>query len=345
MAHCPKIRRGMVALVAGLACHGEGKVGGIPRVELDPHPVMAREVAPVRPISPESDGEGFAGAANVRFDGERMLVLENRNSRMVVFDRELRPIAYIGRPGAGPGELRGIYGLAVWNGEYAITEVNNGRISVFGSDGTFRRTVNLGNGFTQVGYGPDGTLYVSAYDRRNYLMAVDREGIARPFAERPWDLYPAELAVPAPLLQDPTAFALTDSGTVHVYDADLGALVKYGTDGLRVLERRLPRRVLDGLEEYDRLSMQDFGGSGRGARPKVTGFSATDDGRLLLLFPSIDGVFGVLVNAATYRAALLEWGPGTDPQLAGSEGVIHRGVFYRLTADEIRTFQLEPSDR
>jgi hypothetical protein len=334
----------MLALVAALACRGEGRVGDIPRVELDPQPVIAREIAPVRPISPEPDGQGFAGAANVRFDGERMLVLENRNSRIVVFDREFRPIAFIGRPGAGPGELRGIYGLAVWNGEYAVTEVNNGRLSVFGADGAFRRIVNLGNGFTQVAYGPDGTLYVSAYDRRNYLMAIDREGIARPLAERPWDLYPDRVLASARLLEDPTSFAVTDSGTVHVYDADLGALVKYGPDGRRVLVRRLPQRVLDALTEYDRLSMQDFGGSGHGARPRLTAFSATEDGSLLLLFPPIEGVFGLLVDATTYRTRLLEWGAGTDPTLAGSEGVIHHGVFYRLTADEIRTFRLELLD-
>ena len=81
MSHCPGFGCGMLALVAALGCRGEGKLGGIPRAEVDPNPVIAREIAPLRPISPETDGEGFAGAANVRFDGERMLVLENRNSR------------------------------------------------------------------------------------------------------------------------------------------------------------------------------------------------------------------------------------------------------------------------
>ena len=76
----------------------------------------------------------------------------------------------------------------------------------------------------------------------------------------------------------------------------------------------------------------------------MTAFSATDGGSLLLLFPPTDGVCGLLVDATTYRTKLLQWGAGTDPKLAGSDGVIHRGVFYRLTADEIRTFRLEPGD-
>jgi hypothetical protein len=345
MSNIPAIGRGLpAALVVIVGCWGRDRARAAPQAELDGTPVIAREAAPVRPISPESDGEGFAGAADLRFDGERMLVLENGNSRVVVFDREFRPIAHIGRGGAGPGEMRGIYGLAVWNGEYAITEVNNGRISVFGADGTFRRTILLANGFTQVSYGPDGTLYVSAYDQRNYLLAIDRQGVARPFAERPWDLYPDDVLASPVLPGGPVWLAVTDSGTVHVYDPDLGALVKFGPDGRRIMARRLPGAVFDGLMDLDRLVRRDFGGSGRDARPQVTSFSATDDGRLVLLFPAIDGMFGLLVDAGTYRAKPVRWGAGTDRQLAGYGGVVHNGMFYRLTSDDVRIFRLEPAD-
>jgi hypothetical protein len=332
-----------VLLLAG--CRAGDRLGApLPRVEFDPTPVIAHEVLLERPISAESDGGGFARAADIRFDGDRLVVLENGNSRLVVLDSTFRPIALIGRPGAGPGELRGIYGLAIWNGEYAVTEVNNGRLSVFGADGAFRRIINLGNGFTQVAYGPDGTLYVSAYDRRNYLMAIDREGIARPFAERPWDLYPREVLASPPLLEDPASFAVTDSGTAHVYDAEIGALIKYGPDGRRLMAQRLPARVLDWLTEHSALILSDFGGSAKDARPQVTAFSATDDGRLLLLFPAHDGMFGLLVDASTYRTRPLRWGAGIDPQLAGAGGVVHGGRFYRLGSDEIRVFQLESPD-
>jgi len=326
------------ALLVG-CWRGDGSA--LPTVDVDPGPIVAHEVVLKRPVSPESDGWGFARAAAVRFDGDRMLVLENGNSRLVVFDSAFRPLTYIGRPGAGPGELRGIYGLAVWEGEYAITEVNNGRISVFGADGAFRRIVLLPNGFTQVGYGPGGTLYVSAYDQRNYLLAIDRAGIARPFAERPWDLYPDAVLV-TPLLPGGSVwFAITDGGVVHVYDPQLGALVKFGPDGRRLTARRLPAALLDALTKHAALAERDFGGSGRGALPQVTSFSATDDGRLLLLFPAHEGMFGLLVDATTYRTRPLRWAPGTDPQLAGFGGVVHRGRFYRLASDEIRVFQLD----
>jgi hypothetical protein len=232
-------------------------------------------------------------------------------------------------------------GLAVWRDEYAITEVQNGRISVFGVDGTFQRNVLLPNGFTRVAYGPDGTLYVSAYDQRNYLLAIDREGIARPFAERPWDLYPEAVLAAPRLPGGEVDFAVTTDGLVHVYDAHLGALVKFGPDGRRISARRLPATVLDGLARSQALVERDFGGSGRNALPTITSFSATDDHRLLLLFPAIDDVFGLLVDAGTYHTRLLRWATKTEPPLAGAIGVVHRGRFYRLTSDEIRVFQLE----
>jgi hypothetical protein len=326
-----------------IGCRGGiGRRETIPPVGFDPAPIVAREVRLARPISPEADGAGFARAATMGFDGDRMLVLEIANSRLVIFDSTFRPIATIGRPGAGPGELRGVLGLAVWNGEYAITEVNNGRISVFARDGTFRRVIPLPNGFTEVGYAPDGALYVSAYDQRDYLLAIDRDGIARPFAERPWELYSDDVLSSTLLPGGPVKFAVTDSGTVHVYDAELGALIKYSPGGRRLAARRLPSPVIDWLTERSALVMKDFGGSARNARPRVTGLSATDDGRLLLTFPAKDGMFGLLVEAASYRTRPLRWASGTDPQLAGFAGVVHRGRFYRLGSDDVRVFQLEP---
>lgn len=326
-----------------VACSRGTSAVTIPEADSDPSPLIAHEVALERPISPEPDGGGFARAIDVRFQDDRMLVLEVANSRVVVFDSAFHPIQFIGRSGSGPGELRGIYGLAVWQDEYAVTEVNNGRISVFGAEGKFRRNVLLPNGFTQVAYGLDGTLYVSAYDQRNYLLAIDRDGIARPFAERPWDLYPDDVLAAPRLPGEEVWLATTADGMAHVYDPHLGALVKFGPDGRRLTARRLPEAVLKGLTKRAALVERDFGGSGRNALPKITSFSATDDDRLLLLFPAIDGVFGLLVDAKTYHSRSLRWASGTDPQLAGGRGVIHRGLFYRLTMDGIRIFQLESS--
>jgi hypothetical protein len=324
-----------------VACSHAGSDPTIPAIDLDPKPLLASEIKLEEPISPEPDGGGFARAMDLGFAGDKLLVLENANSRIVVFDSTFHPIRFIGRPGAGPGELRGVYALAVWNGQYAVTEIGNGRVSEFGADGRFHRSVLLPNGFTQLAYGPDGTLYVSAYDQRNYLLAIDREGIARPFAERPWDLYPEEVLAASRLREESVDLAVTDGGLVHVYDPYLGALVEFGPDGQRLATRRLPASVLDGLSKTQALTERDFGGSGRHALPTITSFTATDDDRLLLLFPAIDGLFGLMVDASTYHAWALRWGPGADPRLAGFGGVVHRGRFYRLGFDELRVFQLE----
>lgn len=323
------------------ACGGTAADGAIDLV-LEDAALVARESVLAVPISSEDDEFGFARAADLVFDGDRMLVLENGNDRIVRFDETLRPEAYFGREGAGPGELRGTTALAVWQDLYAVSEGTNGRISIFRSDGKFVRAVPVPHGFTEVQWGPDGRLLVSSYDARNYLLAGDTAGPWRPFAERPWDLYPEQLQAGfRPIVYGYVKFAAARDGTVHVYDNVLGSLVEFAPSGERLAVRRLPRRIRDGLAKHRALVLGDFGGDGRGARPEITDLSITDDGRLFLLFPNV-GAIGLLVDLQTNRARAIEWPPDADQRYGGFAGVIRNSLFFRHSSDDVRIFKLIP---
>lgn len=328
-------------LCGALACTGSGDAAS-PGIRLIDPPFLVREIELTSPFSSERDEMGFAMASAVGVHQNRVIVLETANDRLVVFDERRQPVGYIGREGAGPGELRGAVDLAVWQDEYAVVEINNARVSVFGADGSFIRSFGVPNGFTPIAYGPDGTIYVNAYDGRNYLLAADRQGTLRPFGERPWELY-AEPFLEAPASQAGDRFflAVTDSGIVYVYDHILGALVSLDSAGRRIGIQHLPRKIVEGLVQQSRAVRQDFGGAARSATAGITDLSLADDGRLLLLFPNV-GAIGLLVDPADSSAQEIRWGPGLDPRFGGFSGLVRGDTLYRLSSDNLRLFRLAP---
>jgi hypothetical protein len=330
-----------LALTAGalLACGGGDS---IPVVRTTAPALLALEIDLAEPVSSEGDGLGFALAGAVEVRAGRLVVLETGNDRVVVFDDRRRPSRYIAHGGSGPGEIRGAVGLAVWRHEYAVVEVNNARVSVFDTSGAFIRSFGVPNGFSNIAYGPDGTIYVNAYDRENYLLAARRDGGLRPFARRPVDLYPADvMASPVSRISGYVHFTVTPDGVVHAYDAILAALVAFDTTGRRIGLRRIPPWIAEGLRDHAALVARDFGGDGTGAPASITDLSVTDDGKLLLLFYNL-GAIGLLVDPRTYQAQEIRWGPGVDPKLAGFGGVVRGDVFYRLSSDDLRLFRLVP---
>lgn len=331
-------RLSALALAAAWGC-GARPSADVPAMELDGPPLEAAEIVLPEPVSSENDGFGFAVATDLRFQGNRLVVLETGNDRLVVFDEHLRATGYIGREGAGPGELRGAVGLAAWNDEYAVVEVNNARVTVFDASGAYLRSFHVPNGFSNLDYGRDGTIYVAAYDGRNYLLAADRRGTLRPFGERPWELYPDRmLAAPVPRVEGYVHFAVSGTG-VYVYDPVLGALVGFDARGAWTGVCALPDHVRRGLVERAALVSRDFGGDGRRARPSITDMSVADDGRLLLLFPNV-GAIGLLVDPVSCRGRAIEWAPEVDRHLGGFIGLVREGVLYRLSSDDLRLFRL-----
>lgn len=337
-----------LALMTIVACSGRGDDAGREMPIASVH-LIATDTALGRVVSPEGDAFGFAGAMDLRFLHDSLLVLENGNGRIVVFGPDWRPARAFGHEGAGPGELAGAISMDVWRDRIAVSEINNVRVSIFRSDGTFLRSVSVPTGYTQVAYAPDGTLFVNAMDEKDYLLAVDSTGLKRPFGERPRDLYSQEERErPRASVVATELFVVDPKGYVHVYDKRIGALVRFHPSGRRTGVAYLPADLRDKLRQRDELTRRDFGGSGAGAVPGATDLTLTDTGQLLLLFPGVDGEFGLLIDPGTLHATELRWAPvewGLTPGKSGGTGVIHRGVLYRAIGDEVTASALQPAER
>jgi hypothetical protein len=311
-------------------------------IAIEPPALLAQEIRLPEPVSSESDGMGFAQASAVLFHGGRLAVLETGNDRLVLFDRDYRPVGHIGRPGAGPGELRAPVAVAARADQYAIMEGNNGRVSLFDTAGAFLRSFPVPNGFSNIGFGPSGVIYVNAHDGRNFLFSMSEDGAFRPFGERPWHRYPDRmLQAPTPRVGGYIHFAVADSGTVFVYDPVIAAIVAFDTLGRQTALRLLPGHVAERLSARAALVARDFGGDGRGAPANITDLSLTTDGRLLLMF-STTGVVGLVIETGTWTAREIRWAAGVDPRLSGFGGVLRNDTLYRQSADDLRLFLLTP---
>lgn len=336
------------AVFALSACNRvSGSSDGVPVLELDQPPLVAIAVTLAHPVSPENDGWGFAFPVDIALDGDDLLVLENGNSRIVVFDRAYRAERTIGGDGAGPGEMRGVLRMDARAGRYAVSEVTNKRISVFDSKGGFVRSVPVEDGSKPFALGPDGTLYTNSTSPEHYLLVIDRAGGRRPFARRRTDRYPA------PLLEGgrrsrrlaDNLVAVTDDARVFLYDPVLTAVLEFDRGGRLVREIRLSRRIRDALLEGLRRVYADFGDTRPVYRAPASDLVITPDGDLLLLFGSVDGTFGLLVDPATLAGRALTWSPESEQAtrgIGGAQGVIRDGRFLQVWGDNVHIFSLGP---
>lgn len=113
-------------------------------------------------------GEAFPGylssAEDLAFDRQgRLHVLDRMESRVVVFDPDLRPLRVIGRKGEGPGEMRtpsmGAQTNSVAAGGGLVVVVDGRRrVHVFGSDGGFRTRFESPRSVTDVAITTEGRI-------------------------------------------------------------------------------------------------------------------------------------------------------------------------------------------
>lgn len=110
--------------------------------------------------------------------GGKAFVLDQGNSRLVVFTEGKKLPDFIGKPGEGPGQLDEPAGFCVApGGNIYVADTGNDRIQVFGPDGSYLFGFgNTGGGISRlsapaaVACGPDGLLYIA--DTGNNRIAV-----------------------------------------------------------------------------------------------------------------------------------------------------------------------------
>ncbi|HEX9728484.1 MAG TPA: hypothetical protein VGA37_08275 [Gemmatimonadales bacterium] len=331
---------GFAILALAAACAGDSG----PLIRIDGAPVAAGPNVADGAISPENDGIGFAGAADLGFFDDELVVLENRAERIVFFDEQFRATRWIGHEGAGPGELRGPFRMQVFGQRLAVGEINNKRISVFGRDGTFERSYPVPDGRVAFAFAGDEGFYVVSGMPDYYLQVVNDSGAAHPFGGRPVDQYPPdELTRPRLRGLGRELVAMTPDGSVHVFDQLLGAFVRFGPDGIRQQIAKLPRALLEPLRETYRLVLRDFGRPDDDEVSVANALSVTDDGRLLLLFSPVKDRIGLLVDPADYsgREVLIPPDRGDRGRQRGAgAAALHGGRLYLLRLDEVTVHEL-----
>jgi 6-bladed beta-propeller protein len=136
--------------------------------------------------------DAFARVMDATLDhAGRLLVADDLNHRVAVFDPHGRFVGYIGRHGSGPGEMQSPWAVvadahdSIW-----VWDEGLGRISVFSPDLRFRRSFQVPPQWLidSMRFLPDGRLVVAAYGRNEPggLHVLSRDGLVeRTFGPRP----------------------------------------------------------------------------------------------------------------------------------------------------------------
>jgi hypothetical protein len=99
----------------------------------------------------------------------------------------------VGRKGKGPGEFARPIDLAFLpDGDIAVLDVGNGRVSVFAASGIYRRSVAIPNAATALSLCAtrDGALHFINGEARAFITTLSATGIPRRTLPFPWPLQP-----------------------------------------------------------------------------------------------------------------------------------------------------------
>lgn len=123
-------------------------------------------------------------------DEEHVYVLDRGGSRVVAFRAADGSVAWLaGREGSGPGELKRPQGITRSpRGEVIVADAGNGRLSVFGTDGRFRRIVSFSTPpyFDNLCALADGSVVVRSLGPVEPMFRVDARGAAVATPRLPW---------------------------------------------------------------------------------------------------------------------------------------------------------------
>jgi hypothetical protein len=126
----------------------------------------------------------------VTADDEHVYVLDRGGSRVVALRAADGSVAWLaGRAGSGPGELKRPQGITRSpRGEVVVSDAGNGRLTVFGTDGRFHRTVALSAPpyFDNLCALADGSMIVRSIGPVDPMFRVDTAGKTLETPSLPW---------------------------------------------------------------------------------------------------------------------------------------------------------------
>ncbi|MFC1544315.1 hypothetical protein ACFL4Y_03570 [Gemmatimonadota bacterium] len=228
------------------------------------------EEAPVTLADPtlvdrfESDLEGFEGflayPSRIAADADgNLYVVDSKDTRVVVLDRELRAVRVIGRQGEGPGEFGSLRNsmdspvIAIRGGMLAVLDGAN-RLSLFTTDGVFRSRFTVPPGTTDIDLMPSEDIVVVTRNGEHLVREYGPDGqLVRAYGQHflRTDLLEARRW----LFNRCRVMALPD-GRIATFGLSWPRLRIY-EDGELLAESRLDMRCLlpglEGLEDAEKL--------------------------------------------------------------------------------------------
>lgn len=123
-------------------------------------------------------------------DDEHVYVLDKGGTRIAALRAADGSLAWIaGREGSGPGELKRPQGITRSpGGEVIVSDAGNGRLSVFGTDGRYRRAIPVGSPpyFDNLCALADGSFVVRSVGPVDAVFRLDGEGTPVSTPALPW---------------------------------------------------------------------------------------------------------------------------------------------------------------
>ncbi len=294
---------GGVALAGLTACETHEPTLTLEAMAVREPPLVVGPLRHQRSASAVEDTFAVFRAADLVLVPDGILVGDTGNDRLVLFDPTLRPLRTIGRSGEGPGELRQPFRVRANATHLVVNELGNPRFSFFRLDGTFSHTVPRNAMYGWFAVAADATLFMGAPDGDRYLLRTGPDGDTVSIAQIPIGV--AAFASSATRLTRwrEDLVAITVGDTLHVFDNEVGVLVKYDRDGTARLARALPDGLRRSVIDHRRSAIESL--ESRGQRvlsaPLASHLSVTASGELYLHISDGRSI-GLLIEPRGYRA-------------------------------------------
>lgn len=253
-----------------------------------------------------SDSFALFRAADLALVEDGILVGDSGNDRLVLFDEQLAPIRTIGRSGAGPGELSKPFRIRVGHGLIIASELGNSRFSLYREDGSFSRVVRRDGMEGVFDLTSDSTLYRASVADGHYLLRIGRDGDTVSVAAIP----PAVRALrkrgaPRPRWRSDLV-VVTEGDTLHVFDNEVGALVKFDPAGHPHDMRTLPEAFRQAVIERSERLYESLTSAGHRviSSPLAGHLSVTSEGDLFLGVKS-ERIVGLIIDPHSYAVRYL----------------------------------------
>ena len=273
-----------------------------------------------------------------------ILIGDSGNDRLVLFDRGLSPVRTIGRSGAGPGELRQPFRVRTGFGFLVASELGNSRFSFYRLDGGFSHVVRRDGMEGVFDLLSDGTLVRGSVADGHYLLRVGLDGDTVSIGAIPPAVRALRKSGPRPRWRSDLV-VVTEGDTLHVFDNEVGALLKFDPAGRLHAMRTLPESFREEVVKRREDLFESLTGAGHRviSSPLAGHLSVTGEGGLLLWVGS-DRIVGLLIDPHSYAARFVRIPDGSGdwsaPVLNSMAAAMRDGTLFVLGREGLASFRL-----